>query len=145
MTPENARKLGAELRKRREALGLSLRQLEELSGVDDTTIVRLEAGRSQRPATEKLQRLAVALDVPLEDLLITAGIQTDRGLPTLRPYMRTKYPQLPEEAQVDLDRYLGRLAKRYGVSLDGPAPGEDEEPEPPKRRRPTDRKGGRNN
>lgn len=134
MTPENAQQLGDLLRQRRQALGLSLRQLEELSGVDDTSIVRLETATQQKPTVEKLQRLARALGLPVEDLLIAAGVQDGKGLPTFRPYFRTKYPQLPAQAHAELDDYMAQLAERYGIDLDGPADGEDETALTPKER-----------
>jgi transcriptional regulator with XRE-family HTH domain len=142
MTPENARQLGDLIRQRREALGLTLRQLEELSGVDDTAIVRLESATQQKPTVEKLQRLASALDLPVEDLLITAGVQDRRGLPTFRPYLRAKYPQLPATAQAELDQYLAQVAERYGIDLDGPTSGEDEAAAKPKKDT-TKQKGGK--
>ena len=135
MTPDQARRLGRLLRTRRQALQLSTRQLEQLSGVDDTSILRLERGTLQRPTMDKLDKLAAALDVPIEDLLATAGLTRPDGLPSLRPYLRAKYPGLPERAEAELDRYFAGLAAKYGVNFEGPAEGEDEVPEPPVRRR----------
>jgi transcriptional regulator with XRE-family HTH domain len=127
--PRTAKQLGRRLNQRRQALGLTIRDLEALSGVDDSSIVRLENGQQSRPSVEKLDKLAKALRLPIEDLLSTAGLTTSTGLPSLRPYLRAKYGQLPAEAHAELDRYFARLGKRYGVSFDGPAPGEDEAPE----------------
>lgn len=142
MTPEQARRLGRLLYERRQALGLSTRQLEQASGVDDTSIIRLERGSLQRPTMDKLDKLAAALELPIEDVLATAGLTRPDGLPSLRPYLRAKYPQLPRQAEAELDRYFSGLATKYGVSLEGPAPGEDERPEPPARQQRRKQKGG---
>jgi transcriptional regulator with XRE-family HTH domain len=139
MDAKDAKRLGTLLRQRREGRGWSIRQLEERSGVDDSSIVRLENGRQSRPSVEKLNRLADALQLPVEDLLIAARLTQPGGLPSLRPYLRAKYPELPASAEAELSRYFDRLAKRYGVSSEGPLPGEDELPaEEPT----TKRKGG---
>jgi len=127
MDPKNAKRLGRLLRQRREAQGLTTRQLEIESGVDDSSIVRLENGKQTRPSVEKLNKLAAALEVPVEDLLVTAGLTQLGGLPSFRPYLRAKYPQLPAAAEADLNRYFERLGERYGVDTRGPAPGEDEQ------------------
>ncbi len=129
MTPEQARQLGRLLQSRREALGLSTRQLEGSSGVDDTSILRLERGTLQRPSVDKLDKLAAALGLPIEDVRATAGITRPDGLPSFQPYLRAKYPGLPKRAQTELDQYFARLIAKYGVAAEGPGEGEDEVPE----------------
>jgi transcriptional regulator with XRE-family HTH domain len=126
--PRAQKQLGRLLRQRREHLGLTIRQLEELSGVDDSSIVRLENGMQSRPNIDKLDRLAKSLGLPVEDVLATAGLTRPTGLPSFRPYMRARYGQLPASAQAELERYFDQLVERYGLSTDGPAPGEDEVP-----------------
>ena len=142
MTPDQARRLGTLLHERRSKLGLSTRQLEQASGVDDTSIIRLERGALQRPTMDKLDKLATALGLAIEDVLATAGLTRPDGLPSLRPYLRAKYPQLPRQAEAEVDRYFAGLAAKYGVSLEGPAPGEDETPERPVRKETTKKQKG---
>ena len=123
----NPTDLGAFLRTAREAMGLSNRGLAALSGIDQATIGRIESGFIARPTASTLARLAAALKVETAELYAKAEYLTESGLPTFRPYMRTKYGQLPEEDIERIEAYAARIAKRHGISLAGPAPGEDEE------------------
>ena len=77
------------------------------------------------------------LAMDLVDIYRPLGYDAPTSLPSLRPYLRSKYSELPAEAAEQLERYAERLAKRHGVDLSGPAPGEDEVPDdqPPKRTR----------
>jgi transcriptional regulator with XRE-family HTH domain len=120
MDQAHAKRLGVLIRQYRAAAGLSLRQLEDLTDIDDS-------------------RIAEALGVPLADMYAIAGYDSPGELPTLKPYLRTKYRRLPAEAADQLEAYAERLAKKHGVDLSGPAPGEDESPEPTARTR---KKGG---
>lgn len=52
---------GRGLRKLRDERGLSLRELEQLSGVDHAYIQRLETGEKEAPSDEVLQKLLRAL------------------------------------------------------------------------------------
>ena len=125
------------LRQRRIERGLSFRVLGAMADVDPGTIVRLEQGEFASPAPDKLARIADALDLPLEDVYAIAEYAAPKQLPTLKPYLRTKYPALNDESADQIEAYAQRLARKQGVSLSGPAPGEDEADEPatkPKRR-----------
>ena len=123
---DHARRLGALIRDFREAQGLSLRDLEDQTGIDDGLLTRMEGGAILTPAPDKLGRIAEALDIPLADLYALAAYAVPNQLPTLKPYLRTKYRRLPTAAADQLEAYAERLAKRHGVDLSGPAPGEDE-------------------
>ncbi len=144
MDDKQAKKLGALIKKRREAAGLSLRDLSDITDIDDGLISRYESGAVLKVTPERLGALSKALDIPLADLYRIAGFPTP-PLPSMRPYLRTKYGELPEEAQAQLETYFERLAKRHGVNLNGPAPGEDEAPLPrqsTKTTKSTKKKGG---
>jgi imidazolonepropionase-like amidohydrolase len=71
---------------------------------------------------------AHALGLNVDEVLATAGLAEADNLPTFRPYLRSKYPELPEPAQAELDRYFSVLAERYGINVNGPRAGEDEAP-----------------
>src|SRR5215211_8868603 len=60
--------IGRNLRALRERQVLSRRQLEEMSGVSEPTIARLEHGGVPRPRHATVEKLAQALGVPFEDL-----------------------------------------------------------------------------
>lgn len=139
MDQEQARELGRQLRSRRDELGLSVRDLEKLTGVDDGTIVRIEQGAFAAPAPDKLSRIAEALKLSLADIFALAEYSVPSELPTFTPYLRSKYRDLPAPAVEELERSFRRIARRHGFDPEGPAVGEDEQPEP----KPTkSRKGG---
>lgn len=126
MSPDQSKNVGAFIRSRREALGYSTRELARRSGVEQSVLVRLENGTTQFPRTERLAALAQALEVNLADVLAAGDYLAAGELPTPRPYLRTKYPGLPDVAVDQVDRYIARLVKRHGGDLGGPKDGEDE-------------------
>src|SRR5581483_11449573 len=130
MDDQQAKELGRRLRERREALGLSARELAERASTTHTTVVRLEQGAFDTPAPDKLSRIAEALELSLADVFALADYSVPSELPSFRPYLRTKYRDLPAPAVEELERSFRRIAKRHGFDPDGPNPGEDEQPEP---------------
>jgi transcriptional regulator with XRE-family HTH domain len=141
MNPQQAKKLGRHLKKTREAIGISARELARRAEVPDSTIVRIEQGAFAEPSPEKLQRIAVVLGLNLADLYVMADYPIPE-LPTLTPYLRTKYGDLPPEAAQQIQTYADRLARKHGVDLSGPTAGEDEQPERTKTPARTRKKGG---
>lgn len=129
MEPDQAARLGDFLRSRREELGLTTRQLGAQAGVNDATIVRIERGEFAAPRPDKLSKLTEALGLRLADVFALAEYVAPSELPGFAPYLRSKYRGLPDGAVEELERYLDKLARRHGVALEGPAPGEDEAPE----------------
>ena len=139
MDQEQAKELGRQLRSRREELRLSLRDLEQQTGIDNGTIARIEQGAFQAPRPDKLSRIADALGLSLADVFALAEYVAPDELPTFAPYLRSKYRDLPAPAVEELERSFKRITKRHGFDPSGPAAGEDEQPEP----KPThSRKGG---
>lgn len=127
MNPRQAKALGKFLRDRRTVLGLSTRALAARSDVDMATIVRLEQGAFAEPRTDKLRAIAEALGLSVADVFAKADYTVPSEL--LVPYLRTKHRDLPPEAMSELERYATKLGRRYGIKPNGPAPGEDEQPE----------------
>lgn len=127
MRPEQIQAIGAFLRTKREELGLSLRDLEDRSGVGNSVIARVESGGINRPDPDKLARLSRALGVSLTEVLAAGEVTSGADLPSLPVYLRSRYGELPEEAIAQMDRYFARLARQHGVDPEGPKPGEDEE------------------
>jgi transcriptional regulator with XRE-family HTH domain len=128
MTPEQAKALGQRLKSRREDLNLSTHRLAELAEMDQATVVRLEAGSISAPRPDKLSRLAKVLGLSGADVFALADYIVPHDLPTLKPYLRTKYRGLPPEDVEKIEAYAARLAKKHGVRVSEPAPGEDEQP-----------------
>ena len=129
MNPKQAKELGRQLRARREALGLSLRDLAERAETTDTTVIRLEQGAYAAPAPDKLSRIADALGLSLADVFALAEYVVPDELPTFAPYLRSKYRDLPAPAVDELERSFKRITKRHGFDPNGPTAGEDEQPE----------------
>ena len=61
--------IGEQVRRRRMALGLSLRQLSARSGVPPSTIHGIERGHQTSPAIDTVSALAEALGVSVATLL----------------------------------------------------------------------------
>lgn len=57
------------LRKMREAKGLSQEKLARLSDVANNTIIKIEAGKNQNPTLDTLKKVAKALGVSVDDLI----------------------------------------------------------------------------
>jgi len=125
INPYQAR-FGAFVLRRRLELGLSLLQLEARTNLHTSRLSRWERGLEMPSRPDRMTALAAGLEVPASDLYLLAGMDLAPELPSLRPYLRSKYGDyLPPEAIADIDLYSAQVAARYGVST-GPAPGQDE-------------------
>jgi transcriptional regulator with XRE-family HTH domain len=124
MTEADAQALGELIRSARQARGWSPPALARAVGLNQSTIFRLEHGRTAQPSPELLQRLATTLALPLSDLYALAGIP----LPSLQPYLRGRYG-LSEQDTAKAAAYIERLARGLGGDGSGPAEGADEQPE----------------
>jgi transcriptional regulator with XRE-family HTH domain len=115
-------RLGALVRSRRLAAGLTLRALGDLCGVHYSAINKIEAGQVASPDPAKLRAIGLALKIDPQDLYALAGYSVSEGLPNFAPYLRSKY-ELPDQAIDELEHYFNQLRKRYGFSG-----GDDESP-----------------
>lgn len=107
MESEQTSPLGNLIRRRRLELALSLRDVEDLTGLSRANLSRVEAGNSGvRP--EALGGLSRALRTPLADLYEAAGFPIPQTLPTIRPYLRRAY-NVTDEAADEIEAYLQRL------------------------------------
>jgi transcriptional regulator with XRE-family HTH domain len=111
-------KLGAVVRKAREANGLSTRQLGAAIGTTHSYIHKLEAGWFQTISPENVQALARALDLDRQDLFALAGYRVPEGLPNLGPYLRTKYGEaLPDEAIAEITSFFDYTRDKYRTDM----------------------------
>jgi transcriptional regulator with XRE-family HTH domain len=124
MNATQAKQLGRYLRQKRESQSISTRSLASAVGVDMAQIVRLEQGSVASPKAEILARIAATLNVPVADVLTTAGYPTTADLPSFTPYLRARY-DLPDSAVVEMEQFFSRLAAKHGV--EGPVGREDEQ------------------
>jgi transcriptional regulator with XRE-family HTH domain len=130
MDQEAARKFGEWLRQKRHTAGLGTTELAKRTGITDGTITRLEQGSIATPDPRKLSRIAEALGIPVEEIYGMAGYNAPKQLPSVRPYLRSKYRDLPGEVVADLERAVVNIIRKHGYDPEGPRPGEDEQPEP---------------
>lgn len=126
MDKKQSQTVGAMLRKSRERLGLSAREVADRSGMADSNVLRLEQGIIANPRPETLKSLADTLGLDLADLYAAAGYVQPSGLPTFAPYLRSKYGNLPASAQREIEASFARIAAKHGYDPNGPRPGEDE-------------------
>jgi HTH-type transcriptional regulator, competence development regulator len=103
--------LATTLTQLRKRSGLSLRGLEDASGVDRSTISRIENGEYQQPSPSNLTKLAAGLGVDASKLLTAAGYTASQAdaLPSMRVYLRTKYGHLTADERERLADMLDEL------------------------------------
>ncbi len=104
--------LGAAIRQARERAGLSLRNLEAITGVSRPTLNRLEHGQIDTPSPTVLQRVAEALELDSDDLFAYVGYRPSEKLPSLAPYLRAKY-HLPPDAVAEVSDALRDILDTY--------------------------------
>ncbi len=104
MPSDNLRRLGAFVKERREALGISQRELARRAHVAD--VVRLEQGLLTSPRTGTLEAIAEALGLTLSELVAVGKTPT---LPAFTPYMRAKYHDLSDEDIEEIEAFVGTL------------------------------------
>lgn len=104
MTPEQSAELGILLREQRQRLGISTPRLARQVGTRQSTITRLEHGRFASPHPDKLARIAKALNLDRVEVFARAGYVMSDDLPSLRPYLAIKYPELSESAVAEIAR-----------------------------------------
>lgn len=110
--PEPAPTVGETLKQARERLGLSLRNLEAITGISRPTLNRLELDQVESPNPAHLQTLADALELNSSDLFALVGYRPDTTLPSLTPYLRAKY-RLPPDAIAEAHEAVRRILERY--------------------------------
>lgn len=104
--------LGSKLKELRLKAGLSLRDVSEKSGVDDSLLSKIENGQVKKPTQANLNRLASFYDIEAEELYTLAGYTVSTTLPTYAPYLRSKY-DLPPEAISELRQHFDYVKQKY--------------------------------
>jgi len=77
---------GKRIRRLREARGLSLTELAEISGVNRKDIWRIETGRTENPGIFTVLAITAAMELP-----VMAVLEGDALLPGLRGQLILKY------------------------------------------------------
>ena len=110
MTGKEAARLGELFARARAKQGLSLRALEERTGLAYVWIQRLEQGDYVHPSADRLTRLAEALGIdPARINRISRGEVAER-LPGMKVYFRAKYDLSPEEVD-EVEKFVKELQK----------------------------------
>lgn len=104
--------LGHYLAAARRAAGLSVRQLERLSGVHRAAISRLENNCVDQPAAESLLKLARVLELNDTDLLLRAGLPVPHSRASLEIMLRAEYG-LPPAAITEAKQQLQAIIEKY--------------------------------
>ena len=65
----NNQNLANNIKKLREANGLSQEKLARLADVANNTLIKMESGENNNPTLETLKRVAKALDVSVDNLI----------------------------------------------------------------------------
>ncbi|HKP39460.1 helix-turn-helix transcriptional regulator [Mycobacterium sp.] len=128
MTPDQIKQLSELLTSKRIDAGLSGAEVARRAGVDVGTVSRIERGQIASPTAKTLLAMGKVLGISATELFAIAPWTTPQELPTIRPYLRTKY-HLPDEAMREIEAHFADVAKRHGISFDpndGPVDGEDE-------------------
>jgi transcriptional regulator with XRE-family HTH domain len=121
---ETTQHIGEYIKQLRTEQGLGLRGLATKAGIDSGALSRIENGK-RTPELGTLRAIATALGVPATDMLAMGGHLTSDDLPSIIPYLHTRYGQLPEETLTSINDYLKRLIND-GLELHGPLALEDE-------------------
>jgi len=99
----NTAELGRAIRRRREELALSLRDVADVTGVSASTLSRIENGTG-KPDADNIARLTNWLDVPMERILGGRRLESEESQAVVY------YPQEPTpeivEAHLRADRNL---------------------------------------
>lgn len=107
------------IRSRRIELGLSASQAARNAGMTPSTLTRLENGESTTPTAPSLQSLGEALDIRTADLFAALGWTPQDELPTLTPYLRRKYHDMPPDAIAEIEKHFAQVARDHGISVAG--------------------------
>ena len=99
----NTEELGRAIRRRREELALSLRDVADQTNVSASTLSRIENGTG-KPDADNIARLTTWLDVPLERIL-TGGGQDRNAAKAVVYFPHESTPEIVE-AHLRADRNL---------------------------------------
>lgn len=108
--------IGAFIKRVRAEKKLTQEQVAKTAGLARSYISRLEDDQFAAPSAMVLARLANGLGVSADSLFQEAGYlpHVDKSkLPSFGMYLRTKYPELSENAIKDLEFFRGVISQRY--------------------------------
>ncbi len=95
--------------------GISMYELAKRTGINRSTLMRIEDGTTTGPDTGTLNTLARGLGVEPEQFYDAVWQDTDNPLPSPAVYFRSKY-RLTDEQIAELEQSIERLAENPGRS-----------------------------
>ena len=69
MAESSKNNIAKTVKRLREKAGLSQEKLARLADVSNNTLIKIEAEKQNNPTIETLKKIAMALNVPIEDLI----------------------------------------------------------------------------
>lgn len=120
MGKERKPTLGTYLKLLRDAKVLSLREVEEKSGISNAFLSQLESGKVKQPSPVMLYKLAELYGVPYEALMELAGHPVPEGtMPAARSasaafHRLSKITEAEEQALLEYLSFLRSRARREG-------------------------------
>ncbi|TWP34337.1 helix-turn-helix domain-containing protein [Leekyejoonella antrihumi] len=125
MATLQSKTLGRLLKDARIAAQLSIRQAASEADISKSLLDAWERDQVDSPELGKLLRLAAVLEIDPTAACEAAGYDLSGTLPSIKPYLRSKYPTLPASALQE----IAEITEKYGIDPNhtGPRPGEDEQ------------------
>lgn len=103
------------VRRRRESLGLSQEAVAEQVGIARAHLSRIEHGDYQ-PSPIALAKMAMLLEISIEDAYALTGYMPSSELPGLKAYLKAKHGDWPENVIDKIDSYCDFLKSKHGLS-----------------------------
>jgi transcriptional regulator with XRE-family HTH domain len=124
MATTKSKEFGEIIKQARLKSGLSLGEAASEAQISKSILRFWELGEVDSPELDNLLRLAAVLDLDATTACEAAGYDVSQTWPSIQPYLRHKYPELPAAAR----REIAAVAYKYGVDPDGlgPLDGQDE-------------------
>lgn len=110
MKDEPKTALGQLLKRSRGEQGLSLYELAVRSGINRSTLLRIEDGATTQPDVETLNVLARALELDPEEFYDARWQDTEQPLPSTATYFRRKYA-LSDDQLAELQSAVERITR----------------------------------
>lgn len=99
--------LGNYIKEKRIQAGLSYKDLSIITGISDTSLQRMETGKTEMPRWENLCSIAKALGFHPFEIMQTAGYITEKDI---NPIHRLKHlDQLNDDDMIQLQEYINFL------------------------------------